>query len=110
MTPAEPEEAMILVRLRCKVPGCGRLLGWIDWAPAESDEPHWSYPVPSPIPLCPRHGGAHQYGSTARWVEARRRLGLPTDRVTTGRWISWAELRPAVREARRTGETQVHKL
>jgi hypothetical protein len=110
MTPAEPEEAMRLVELRCRVRGCGRLLGWLDSAPAESDELRWSYPVPSPIPFCPRHGGAHQYGSITRWVEARRRLGLPHDRVTTGRWISWEELRSAVREARRTKKTQVHKL
>jgi hypothetical protein len=102
------EQPLILVKVHCKVRGCGKLLGWFDSAPAESDERRWSYPVPSPIPVCPRHGGAS--GSVAAWVEKRRRLGLPHDRYRTGRWISWAELRPAIREARRTGKTQTHRL
>jgi hypothetical protein len=97
-----------LVEVRCKAHGCGKLRGWLDWAPAESDELRWSYPVPSPIPLCPHHGGVR--GSVAGWVAARRRLGLPHDRYPTGQWISWAELRPAVQRARRTGDTQTHFL
>ena len=97
---------MTLVEVRCKAHGCGRLLDRVESAPAEGDEIRWAGPLR--VSICPRHGGTR--GSIAKWVEARRRLGLPHDRYPTGRWISWAELRPAVRQARLTFETQAHYL
>jgi hypothetical protein len=95
-----------LVKVRCWVPGCGKLLADVDWAPAEGDELTWSTLVF--IPVCPRHGGGR--GSVAKWASKRRRAGLPDDRVAAGRWAYWAELRPAVQAARRTGRTQTHVL
>jgi hypothetical protein len=95
-----------LVKVRCKVRGCGKLLTEVVSAPAESDELKWASYVR--IPVYPRHGGAN--GSVASWVEKRRRRGLPHDRYNTGRWICWAELRPSVERARRAGKTQVHVL
>jgi hypothetical protein len=95
---------MKLVELRCKVRGCGKLLGWLESAPAESDATRWSGLYWAPV--CPRHGGAAR--SVAKWVEKRRRAGLSHDRYRTGQWLPWAELRPAVRLARRTGETPPH--
>jgi hypothetical protein len=97
---------MTLVALRCKVRGCGKLLSEVVSAPADSDDLRWSSYVW--IPVCPRHGGAR--GSVAKWVAKRRRLDLPHDRYTVGRWICWEELQPAVQLARRTGRTQVHRL
>ena len=95
---------MRLVELCCKVRGCGKVLGWIEEAGADTDERWWADMMV--IPACPRHGGAN--GSVARWVEKRRRAGLPHDRYPTGRWIYRAELHPAVQRARRLGATQRH--
>lgn len=95
---------MTLVKVRCKVRGCGKLLAEVVSAPADGDEFRWSSYVR--IPVCPRHGGAN--GSVGRWVEKRRSRGLPHDRYDTGRWICWADLRAAVRQARSTGRTQTH--
>jgi hypothetical protein len=93
-----------LVEVRCK--RCRALLTRVESAPPDSDESTWAGLVY--VPLCPPHGGA--YGSVAKWVEAQRRLGRPHDRVTTGRYIPWADLRVAVRQARRTKRTQEHLL
>jgi hypothetical protein len=97
-----------LVKVRCRARGCGKLLTEVVSAHADGDELRWNSWVV--IPVCPRHGGDHDYGSVAKWVEDRRRKNLPTDRRRTGRWICWAELRPAVRRARATGRTQTHRL
>jgi hypothetical protein len=97
-------EDQILVKFRCKVRGCGKVLGWLDEAGAETDELWWADMMV--VPRCPRHGGAN--GSVAKWVEKRRRAGLPHDRYATGQWIYRADLRPAVRRARLTGEPQDH--
>lgn len=96
---------MTLVELRCKARGCGRLLSNVISVPAEGDEIAWSGMVF--VPVCPRHGGGG-YGKVAKWVEAQRRLGRPHDRVRTGQWIYWADLRPKLLLARATGRPQVH--
>jgi hypothetical protein len=99
---------LCLVELRCKARGCGKLLDEVVSAPASGDELRWASYVR--VHLCPRHGGGGGHGSVAKWVEARRRLGRPHDRVPVGRYICWAELRSAVQQARLTGRTQVHVL
>lgn len=95
---------MTLVEVRCKAHGCGKLLTQVVKAPAEGDEIAWSGLFN--IPLCPRHGGPR--GSVAKWVENRRRRGLPHDRVTWGRRIPWADIRSKVLRARRTRRTEKH--
>ena len=96
---------MTLVQLRCKARGCGKLLGTVVSAPAEGDEIAWSGLVN--VPVCPRHGGDRAHGSVGKWIENRRRRGLPHERVTVSRWVPWADLRPKVLRARQTGRTQV---
>jgi hypothetical protein len=97
---------MTLVEVRCEVRGCGLLLHEVGWAPPNSDESAWAGLVF--VYLCPWHGGAH--GSVAKWVEARRRRGLPHDRYPVGRWVPWADLRAAVEQARLSEKTQVVRL
>jgi hypothetical protein len=95
---------VILVEVRCKVRGCGKVLDEVEWAPAETDEDRWTAMVY--VHLCPRHGGAN--GSVAAWVEKRRRAGLPHDRYAIGRYLPWDELRPAVQRARLYNDTQTY--
>jgi hypothetical protein len=95
---------VILVELRCKVRGCGALLDEVASAPATDEL--WATLVN--VHLCPRHGQGAGHGNIARWQDRQRRAGKPDDRALNGRWVSWAELRPAVETARRTGRTQVH--
>jgi hypothetical protein len=90
---------VILVRVRCGVPGCRTLLDEIPDAPP--DEKGWSYY--KYLHICPRHGGGH--GSVAKWVESQKRLGRPYDEVNVGRYVQWSKLRPGVEKAWRTGKT-----
>ena len=90
---------MILVEIRCRARGCGHLLAAVDAVPDD-----WSATMT--IPACPRHGGA-------RWTWPRmlkaRRGGLPTQ-VTVGLRLAVEQLRPAIVEARRTGQTQTETV
>lgn len=103
-TQAERGQAMVLVKVLCKVRGCGKLLDEVISAPVTEDL--WTSYVF--IHVCPKHGGG--YGSVAKWVAAQKRLGRRYDRVPMGRWVRWAELRPPVEQARRTGRTQKHPV
>jgi hypothetical protein len=91
---------VILVQRRCKQ--CGRVLDEVHEAP--TTEAGWSQWVQ--VSLCQRHGEGAGYGDIRRWQERQRRAGKPADRVRTHTWICWAELRPAVEKAQRTGKTQ----
>lgn len=84
---------MILVKVLCKV--CGKLLDEVESGAAPTTEEAWTWYAF--IHICPKHGGGH--GSVAKWVAAQKRLGRPYDRVPVGRYIQWAELRPAVEKA-----------
>lgn len=92
---------MILVEVRCKAPGCGRLLASIpDPLPPEIlvlPRDAVSYRVPP----CPRHGGT---------VDGFRRLAAEGKTVSLGFGplrVTSAVLWPAVDEAWRTSRTQV---
>lgn len=102
-TQAKRDGAVVLVQVRCIV--CGRLLDDVLSAPPTSGG-SWSHYVY--VHLCQRHGEGAGHGNVRAWQERQRRAGKPTDRVEKGRWIQWAELRPAVEEARRTGRTVQH--
>jgi hypothetical protein len=95
---------VILVRVYCKVRGCGKLLTNVVDAP--TDEEGWIYWVR--LDVCPKHGGGH--GPIPKWIESQKRLGRPTDKVRTHRWVQWSELRPAVEQARSTGRTATHAM
>jgi hypothetical protein len=99
---------VILAEIRCKACSCGRLLDWVEAGDAPVTEEAWSYYVC--VQICQRHGDGAGRGNIAQWQERQRRAGKPADRVETGRWIQWTELRPAVEEARRTRQTQVHVI
>jgi hypothetical protein len=103
-TQAEPGQPVVLVKVLCNVRGCGKLLDEVMSAPVTEDL--WTSYVF--IHVCPKHGGGH--GSVAKWVAAQKRLGRPHDLLPVGRWVQWAELRPAVEKARRTGRTQKHPV
>jgi hypothetical protein len=94
----------VLVEVRCRVPRCGRLLAEVTSAPASEEA--WAYYVF--VDICQRHGEGAGHGNITRWQERQRRAGKPADRREIGRYVPWAELRPAVEEARRTGRTQKH--
>jgi hypothetical protein len=100
---AESEGLLILVQVRCKV--CGRLLDEVVSAPP-ADGARWSDYVF--VHLCLRHGEGAGHGDIRAWQERQRKAGKPTDWVEIGRYIQWAELRPAVEKARRTGRTVKH--
>ena len=100
---AERDGVAVLVQVRCIV--CGRLLDDVLSAPPTGRE-RWSDYVL--VHLCPRHGEGAGHGNVRAWQERQRRAGKRTDRVENGQWIQWAELRPAVEEARRTGRTVKH--
>jgi hypothetical protein len=95
---------VILVEVRCRVSSCRRRVHVVDSAPArEEDWSCWVY-----LHICSRHGGGH--GSVAKWIAAQKRLGRPYDRVPTGRWVPWSDLRPAVERARRLGRIQQYTI
>ena len=104
---AEPGAPFVLVKVQCKVGGCGKLLDEVISAPPAGGA-RWSDYVR--VQLCQRHGEGAGRGNIMAWQERQRRAGKPTDRVETGRYIQWEELRSAVEEARRTGRTQSHFL
>ena len=88
---------MILAEIRCKARGCGKLLDEVaDPGPVTEEE--WTYYVR--VQICQRHGEGAGRGNIRRWQERQRRAGKDPDRVQTGRWIQWAELRPAVEQTR----------
>ena len=97
---------MILVEIRCKVRGCGMVLDKVECAPATEEA--WAWYVG--VHICPRHGPGAGRGNIRQWQARQRRAGKPADRVETGRYIQWAELRPKVEEAWRTHQTQVHVI
>jgi hypothetical protein len=99
---------VILVKIQCKTRGCGKVLDWVEAGDAPVTEDGWASYVA--VQICQRHGPGAGRGNIRQWQERQRRAGQPADRVQTGRWIQWAELRPAVDEARRTRETQVHVI
>jgi hypothetical protein len=98
----------ILVRVRCKARGCGKLLDEIVSAPARDDEDEWACYVR--IQACQRHGDGAGRGNVAAWKERQRRAGKDPSRVQTHRMVQWAEFRPAVELARATGRTQKHAV
>jgi hypothetical protein len=95
-----------LVNVWCKVRGCGRLLDVVESAPVTEDG--WAGYVF--VHICPQHGEGGGRGNIAAWQERQRRAGKDPGRRQTGRWAPWAELRPAVEKARRTGRTQPHPV
>ena len=99
---------MNLAEIRCKARGCGRLLDVVEAGDASVTEEAWASYVR--VQICQRHGPGAGRGDIGQWQERQRRAGKPADRVETGRWIQWAELRPAVEKARRTRRTQVHVI
>jgi hypothetical protein len=99
----------VLVDIRGKVTSCRKLLDYVVWAPsAEGDEWRWSGLCR--VSLCQRHGDSEAWGDIQAWRERQRRAGKPTDRIQTHTRIPWADLRPAVEKARRTGKTQSYEI
>ena len=96
----------VLVQVRCKARGCGRLLNEITGAPAPSDEQEWACYVR--MQICQRHGDGAGRGNIAAWKQRQRRAGKDPDRVQTHQMMPWAEFRPMVELARATGRTQKH--
>lgn len=96
---------MILVEVRCR--SCGRLLDMVVSAPPAGDVRwgDWVY-----LHMCPWHHPDGGHGNVRAWQERRRRAGKQADRRAIGRWAPWAELRPKVEKARRTGRSQVHAV
>jgi hypothetical protein len=97
-----------LVEIRCKARNCGRKLDVVEAGAAPVTEEAWASYVR--VQICQRHGPGAGRGNIRRWQERQRRAGKPADRVETGRYIQWAELRPKVEEAWRTRQTQVHVI
>jgi hypothetical protein len=100
---------VILVNIWCKHPDCRKLLGWVEFGDLPASEAAWGY-YSLRVPLCPKHGEGAGYGNIMHWQERQRRAGKPADRVQTHRYMQWAELRPAVEEARRTGIVQEYRI
>jgi hypothetical protein len=98
----------VLIKVRCKARGCGRLLADMVDAPAPSDEFEWACYVR--IPLCQRHGDGAGRGNIAAWKQRQQRAGKDHGRVATHRMVQWAEFRPKVARARATGQTQKHAI
>lgn len=94
----------VLVEVRCKT--CRKLLNEVVSAPPRHDEDHWASYVC--IQLCQQHGDGAGHGNIARWKERQRQAGKDPDRVQTHQWVQWADLRPAVEQARRTSRTWTH--
>ena len=94
----------VLVETRCR--SCRKLLDEVVSAPtAEELWASWKN-----FQICQRHSEGAGHGNIPRWQERQRRAGKDPHRVQTGRWIQWAELRPAVERARATGRTCVHLI
>jgi hypothetical protein len=105
MGTAELEGPVVFVAVCCKVDGCGKALDEVVSAPP-TDGARWSDYVF--VHLCQRHGEGAGRGNIMRWQERQRRAEKSTDRVAIGRYTQWAELQPAVDEARRTGRMTRH--
>lgn len=88
---------MILVRIRCKVPRCRRVLATVEGAPDD-----WSGQLR--FKPCPKHSGAPRNGTFARWVRRQYSAGriAPFD-LPVWTLVPWEELRPAIERAQRTG-------
>jgi len=95
---------VILVEIRCRV--CRKLLDNVVSAPAPGDEVLWACVVR--VQICQRHGEGGGHGNILAWQARQRQAGKAADRRQTGDWIPWADLRPGVEKARRTGRTYVH--
>ncbi len=96
---------MILVEIRCKAKGCGKLLKTVDKRP-----PTWDGELG--IPVCGRHTeGAIRPRGFLGWARSQALAGhSPPFMATLGRTVPWSDLRPAIEKAERFGRTVVETV